>query len=366
MRIVLPKSLKHAGRGTFHGCTSLMEIAVDPENETYVSLDGMLMYRHKEDDWRSGMLTAYPAGRAVGDIVIPEGVEVLGLTVFWDCKQLTGVTLPAGLKRIDGASSPVPPFKGCTNLERLVLPEGLEEIGSNAFDTDWGKEDNEKLSGVLLPRSVTDFGAAHSFFVLPEGIFQEPEKKKACFAEQLKKKSTRERLTPKDWAGIYLFQTTEAFKEACKEYMTGPMDPYVEGMAELLAVHGSVARFTKAAEFVQDHLDQLGPEAVQKLYDAAVEKKAKKALDLLKPLVKAAQKKAKAAAAPIDPNDPYAALREKYSEPMLQKRFKDRKGVLKNLKQVKLVDGSGAPEFVTLCAIVPYAEQYERPTHIGR
>ena len=368
-RIVLPKSLKHAGRGTFHGCTSLMEIAVDPENETYVSLDGMLMYRHKEDDRNSGMLTAYPAGRAVGDIVIPEGVEVLGLTVFWDCKQLTGVTLPAGLKRIDGASSPVPPFKGCTNLERLVLPEGLEEIESNAFDTDWGKEDNEKLSGVLLPRSVTDFGAAHSFFVLPEGIFQEPKKRNGCFAEQLKKKSTRERLTPKDWAGIYLFQTTKAFKEACKEYMTGPMDPYVEGMAELLAVHGSAARFTKAAEFVQDHLEQLGPEAVQKLYDAAAEKKAKKALDLLKPLVKAAQKKAKAAAAPpapIDPNDPYAALREKYSEPMLQKRFKDRKGALKDLKQVKLADGSGAPEFVTLCAIVPYAEQYERPTHIGR
>ena len=35
----------------------------------------------------------YPAGRAVGDIVIPEGVEALGLTVFWDCKQLTGVKL---------------------------------------------------------------------------------------------------------------------------------------------------------------------------------------------------------------------------------------------------------------------------------
>lgn len=198
----------------------------------------------------------------------------------------------------------MPPFKGCTNLERLVLPEGLEEIESNAFDTDWGKEDNEKLSGVLLPRSVTDFGASHSFFVLPDGIFQEPEKKKACFAMQLKKKSTRECLTPKDWAGIYLFQTTKAFKEACKEYMTAPMAPYVEGMAELLLAHGSAARFTKAAEFVQDHLDQLGPEAVQKLYDAAVEKKAKKALDLLKPLVKAAQKKRKRRQRPSTPTTP--------------------------------------------------------------
>ena len=359
-RIVLPKSLKHAGWGTFHGCASLMEIAVDPENETYVSLDGMLMYRHKEGKWSSGMLIAYPAGRAVGDIVIPEGVEVLGLTVFWDCKQLTNVTLPAGLKRIDGASSPVPPFKGCTNLERLVLPEGLEEIDSNAFDMGWGEESYEKLN-VFLPRSVTDFGMAHSFFVLPDGIFQEPEKKKACFAMQLEEKSTRERLTPKDWAGIYLFQTTKKFKDACKAYMTGPMDPYVEGMAELLAVHGSAARFTKAAEFVQDHLDQAGQEAIQKLYDAAAAKKAKKAVELLKPLVKAAQKKA----APIDPNDPYAALREKYSEPVLQKRFQDRKGVLKDLKKAKLADGSAAPEFVTLCAIVPYAEQYERPTHIG-
>lgn len=153
--IRLPKSLEHAGRGTFHNCNSLMEIIIDPENETYVSLDGMLVYRHKEDDWSSGTLAAYPAGRAVGDIVIPEGVESLGLTVFWDCKQLTGVTLPTGLKRIEGASSPVPPFKGCSNLERLVLPEGLETIETNAFLTDWGEEEHKKLSNVLLPRSVT-------------------------------------------------------------------------------------------------------------------------------------------------------------------------------------------------------------------
>lgn len=363
-RIVLPKSLEDAGRGTFHGCTSLMEIAVDPENETYVSLDGMLVYRHKEDDWSSGMLIAYPAGRAVGDIVIPEGVETLGLTVFWDCKRLTGVTLPAGLKRIDGASSPVPPFKGCTNLERLVLPEGLETIDNGAFYTSWGENEYEKLSGVVLPRSVTNFGEAHSFYVLPEGIFQEPKKKNACFADQLEEKSTQERLTPKDWAGIYLFQSTKKFKEACKESMTEPMDPYVEGMAELLLVHGSAARFTKAAEFVQDHLDQLSAEAIQKLLDAAVAKKAKKAVDLLSSLVSNCQREE--TAAPIDPNDPYAALREKYSEPMLLKRFQDRKGAVKDLKTVKLADGSKAPDFVTLCAIVPYAEQYERPTHIGR
>ena len=48
------------------------------------------------------------------------------------------------------------------------------------------------------------------------------------------------------------------------------------------------------------------------------------------------------------------------------KHYKEHKGVLTRLDKVLLADGEKAPALVVLSAIMPYAEQYERPTHISR
>ena len=73
-----------------------------------------------------------------GSLIIPEGVEVIENTAFYDCINLTGtLSLPTTLKRIgttqgyssywDGA------FAGCRFTCELILPDGLEEIGLGAF-----------------------------------------------------------------------------------------------------------------------------------------------------------------------------------------------------------------------------------------
>ena len=73
-----------------------------------------------------------------GSLIIPEGVEVIENTAFYDCISLTGtLSLPTTLKRIgtiqgysshwDGA------FAGCRFTCELILPDGLEEIGLGAF-----------------------------------------------------------------------------------------------------------------------------------------------------------------------------------------------------------------------------------------
>lgn len=61
-------------------------------------------------------------------VVIPEGVEVIGDYVFYNCPNLKTVILPESLKEIDQAV-----FNGCTALEEIIIPKTVSKIGKNAF-----------------------------------------------------------------------------------------------------------------------------------------------------------------------------------------------------------------------------------------
>ena len=49
-------------------------------------------------------------------------------SAFYDCKQLTSVTIPNNIKIIGSYA-----FQSCKNLENIVLPDSIEEIDSGAF-----------------------------------------------------------------------------------------------------------------------------------------------------------------------------------------------------------------------------------------
>ena len=67
-----------------------------------------------------------------------------GSEVFSSCNSLKKIVLPSSLYSIEYNA-----FYGCTNLEEVVLPEGLNYIGSSAFS------ECRKLSKVNIPSSVT-------------------------------------------------------------------------------------------------------------------------------------------------------------------------------------------------------------------
>lgn len=106
----------------------------------------------------------------VNPLIIPEGVEEIGYMAFVNCKSLTGkVILPTTLKRInDGAFF-------STKITECNFPDGLEEIGDGAFYA-------TRLREAILPNSCQSFPGSDHFALnyelekvrFPEGLKQIP------------------------------------------------------------------------------------------------------------------------------------------------------------------------------------------------
>ena len=62
------------------------------------------------------------------------GISVLPNTAFDQCRNLSNITLPQGLKSIgNGDWQTCAAFRYCTSLKSILLPDGLERIGASAF-----------------------------------------------------------------------------------------------------------------------------------------------------------------------------------------------------------------------------------------
>ena len=61
-------------------------------------------------------------------------------------KETTKVTIPNNIKEIDDSA-----FLGCQNLKKVILNEGLERIGAEAFC-------NTNIVSITIPGSVKKFG----------------------------------------------------------------------------------------------------------------------------------------------------------------------------------------------------------------
>lgn len=64
----------------------------------------------------------------IEEVVIPEGMEEIGFGCFSECKSLRRVQLPNSLKKIADCA-----FQGCSSLAEVNFPENLSYIGEQAF-----------------------------------------------------------------------------------------------------------------------------------------------------------------------------------------------------------------------------------------
>ena len=96
--------------------------------------DGTLVkYRGTETDivLPNGIKKVYSAFKKninITSVVVPDGVETIGAEAFYLCENLRKITLPNSIQEI-GENA----FRECSNLREITLPNSIQEIGDYAF-----------------------------------------------------------------------------------------------------------------------------------------------------------------------------------------------------------------------------------------
>ncbi|MCM1514105.1 MAG: leucine-rich repeat domain-containing protein [Anaeroplasma bactoclasticum] len=168
-----PQDLEHYpyGKNIFSAAIALVSIEVNPENQVFSAVDGILYNKDQT------VLIKYPMGKtemqnqsshtikvatSVKHIyqkafyqhptlegIQLENVNEIGAEAFANCAKLNQLDLGLNVKKIDSKG-----FENCTALSSVDLPMGIISVGSLAFSH------CIKLVRIVIPNSLTDFGYA--------------------------------------------------------------------------------------------------------------------------------------------------------------------------------------------------------------
>ncbi len=145
----LPTNVKHLGELMISG-TKIASIVIPKGVETGSgALSGCETL--KEVIFEEGMEvipSSIANGNYIEKVVIPEGIKEIGKSAFSDCSRLTNIELPQTIEKIDMWA-----FMN-SGLKNIEFPESLKEIGGRAF------EDCDNLVNIFLPKSVQKIGAS--------------------------------------------------------------------------------------------------------------------------------------------------------------------------------------------------------------
>lgn len=148
-RVTIGKNVKEISDWAFGNSKKIAAFEVSEDNPHICDVDGVIYTKDMKSllfyPPAGGIKTEKDAdGNEVKTItcVIPEGVEIIRSKAFYKCAELTEITLPSTLKRIEEKA-----FFRCS-LKALSLPEGLELIGKDAFAF------NDAIEKVTISASV--------------------------------------------------------------------------------------------------------------------------------------------------------------------------------------------------------------------
>lgn len=191
--IFIGKDVKELEPHCFYYTRNLKAVIVDPENEFFTSVDGVLFNKDMTEiilhpvcnyQYRSALSAgiAAPADEDTADTfvykftkkygeetidngeeyvkqfsdcsyyVIPDTVTSIADSCFSDCDTLKYVTIPSSVKTIGDLA-----FFKCKSFETISIPDGVESIGADGFSY------CEKVTYIFVPASVKKIGH-HAFF----------------------------------------------------------------------------------------------------------------------------------------------------------------------------------------------------------
>ena len=155
--LIIPKSLSDINLKNINfRLHMLRKITVYADNPVYTDIDGVLfnkditelIYFPPHHPMRnyivpdtvrrignmafaiSGRLTVYDKNIADGvlSVELPNGLQEIGDNAFYSCKCLTDIIIPDSVCRISKAA-----FNACKGLERIIIPDRVCELGEDVF-----------------------------------------------------------------------------------------------------------------------------------------------------------------------------------------------------------------------------------------
>lgn len=142
-KVTIGRSLSAIKQNAFDECTNLAEV--------HISDLGRWCGIDFENSAANPLVNAhhlYLDGEELTSIVIPEGIETIGSNAFLTATSISHVSLPHTLKRI-GESA----FCGCKKLNAIIIPDGVTDIGDACFSG------CSSLNEVSLPVTLTLIGS---------------------------------------------------------------------------------------------------------------------------------------------------------------------------------------------------------------
>jgi len=135
--ISIPKSVSFVGNAAFGNCPVITAFNIDPENNSYASVDGVFF------DKAQKKLIQYPIGNTRTEYTVPATVDSIYNYAFANCVNLTTVTLSEGITSIGDFA-----FHKCSNISTLSIPNSVTSIGADAFSY------CSKIDSVNIPLGV--------------------------------------------------------------------------------------------------------------------------------------------------------------------------------------------------------------------
>jgi uncharacterized protein involved in tolerance to divalent cations len=122
-RIEIMSHIEWIDCNAFNNCSKLQEITVSNENNFYSSVDGVLY------DKKKSIVIRCPEGICSNIIQLPSTIIEIGKWAFSRCRGVYDIVIPQGVKII-GENA----FKECINIARLTLPGTLEKFEISAIE----------------------------------------------------------------------------------------------------------------------------------------------------------------------------------------------------------------------------------------
>lgn len=139
----IPNSVASIADGALCGLNNMTNFTLGTSNPSFSYLNGVLFNKNQ-----SFLVVAFPKILLGPTYAIPNTVKNIGVLAFFNCENLTGITIPVGVINIGNGA-----FANCSGLTgTLTIPNSVTGIGMYAFNG------CTLLENITIPATVTSIG----------------------------------------------------------------------------------------------------------------------------------------------------------------------------------------------------------------